>query len=157
MFRAGSGDNVCSLREHRSMSVTVIYNDRASSAPSALQRDGDLWLSFEDLRASTGWEHKPQGLCLGDRCVPIPPARTADFIGADGRFNLSAFARYLEAPVVHDDAASVWLFGESAALRAQALRSLDAPDFRLPDLDGNLHALSDYRGKKVLLLSWASW
>jgi hypothetical protein len=27
----------------------------------------------------------------------------------------------------------------------------------LPDLDGNLHRLSDYRGKKVLLSAWASW
>jgi len=37
------------------------------------------------------------------------------------------------------------------------LRSLEAPDFTLPDLDGKLHSLSDYRGKKVLLMSWASW
>lgn len=26
-----------------------------------------------------------------------------------------------------------------------------APDFQLPDKDGNLHSLSDYRGKKVVL------
>jgi peroxiredoxin len=32
-----------------------------------------------------------------------------------------------------------------------------APDVRLPDLDGNAHALSDYRGKKVLLYCWSSW
>ena len=30
------------------------------------------------------------------------------------------------------------------------LTSLDAPDFSLPDLDGKMHSLSDYRGKKVL-------
>jgi hypothetical protein len=143
--------------EEEVMAVTLIYDNRASRAPSAVENGGDLWLSFEDLRASTGWEQKPEGLCLGDRCVPVPPSRTSEFIAADGRFNLSAFARYLEQPVVHDDTASVWLFGESADVRGQALRSLEAPDFRLPDLDGNLHALSDYRGKKVLLLSWASW
>jgi hypothetical protein len=139
------------------MAATLIYDDRTSSAPSATHSGGDLWLSFPDLTASTGWEHKRQGLCLGDRCVPIPATRRGEFVSADGRFNLSAFARYLEQPVVRDDAAGVWVFGESAALRGQALRSLEAPDFRLPDLDGNLHALSDYRGKKVLLLSWASW
>jgi hypothetical protein len=139
------------------MAATLIYDDRASSAPSAEGNGDDLWLSFEDLSASSGWEHKPQGLCSGDRCVPLPPSRKSEFIAADGRFNLAAFARYLELPVVHDDAAAVWLFGESAALRRQALRSLEAPDFRLPDLDGNVHALSEYRGKKVLLLSWASW
>ena len=139
------------------MAVTVIYDDRASGASSAVEKNDELWLSFEDLTASSGWEHKPQGLCLGDRCVPIPPSRRSEFVAADGRFNLAAFARYVEQPVVHDAAAGVWLFGESAALRGQALRSLEAPDFRLPDLDGTLHALSDYRGKKVLLLSWASW
>ena len=30
-------------------------------------------------------------------------------------------------------------------------------DFELPDLDGKLHRLSDYRGQKVLLVTWASW
>ncbi|HSY78461.1 MAG TPA: redoxin domain-containing protein [Verrucomicrobiae bacterium] len=34
---------------------------------------------------------------------------------------------------------------------------MQAPDFELPDLDGKLHRLSDYRGKKVFLLAWASW
>jgi len=32
-----------------------------------------------------------------------------------------------------------------------------AADFALPDPTGRLHRLSDYRGKKVLLVTWASW
>jgi cytochrome c-type biogenesis protein len=39
----------------------------------------------------------------------------------------------------------------------QGLSSFDAPDFTLPDMNGNTHSLSDFRGKKVLLLTWASW
>ncbi len=31
------------------------------------------------------------------------------------------------------------------------------PDFLLPKLDGDLGRLSDYRGKKVLLIHFASW
>ena len=31
------------------------------------------------------------------------------------------------------------------------------PDFLLPKLDGNFGRLSDYRGKKVLLIHFASW
>ena len=43
------------------------------------------------------------------------------------------------------------------AERAKALASLDAPDFTLPDLDGWRHSLSQSRGKKVLLVAYASW
>ena len=32
-----------------------------------------------------------------------------------------------------------------------------APDFTLPDSTGRMHRLSDHRGKKVLLVTWASW
>lgn len=32
-----------------------------------------------------------------------------------------------------------------------------APDFTVYDLEGNAHALSDFRGKPVLLNFWASW
>ena len=32
-----------------------------------------------------------------------------------------------------------------------------APDFALPDLDGRVHRLSDFRGRKVFLATWASW
>jgi len=32
-----------------------------------------------------------------------------------------------------------------------------APDFALPDPSGRVHRLSDHRGKKVLLVTWASW
>ena len=94
----------------------------------------------------------------GDTCVPIPPAREADFVRDSGRkFNLAAFARHLNQPIVHDDKNGVWFFGEGAAARRSTMTSLEAPDFELPDLDGKMHRLSDYRGKKVLLAAWASW
>ena len=32
-----------------------------------------------------------------------------------------------------------------------------APDFSLPDTEGNLHRLSDYRGKVIFLNFWASY
>ena len=30
-------------------------------------------------------------------------------------------------------------------------------DIRLPDLDGRLHSLSEHRGRKALLIAYASW
>ena len=47
--------------------------------------------------------------------------------------------------------------GVTARERAAALASLEAPAFTLPDLGGRLHSLADHRGKKVLLVAYASW
>jgi hypothetical protein len=140
------------------MSVTIIYGDRSASVANATAEGNDLWFSLDDLRATTGWELKPQGACLGEVCVPIPAGRETDFIRADGnQFNLAALARQLNQPVVHDDAYAVWFFGEAVNARDSARQSLQAPDFTLPDLDGRLHSLSEYLGRKILLVFWASW
>jgi len=34
---------------------------------------------------------------------------------------------------------------------------LAAPDFTLPDMDGETHSLSEFRGKVVMLNFWATW
>lgn len=133
--------------------TTVLINGRAAEAMA--EGDG-LWLPIERLEAATGWELKPEGACLGERCVPLPRGHEAEF-ARDGRFNLAALANYLEQPLVRDTAHDVAVIGEAASVRADALRSLEAPDFTLPDLDGRMHSLSDYRGRKVFLVSWASW
>ena len=49
------------------------------------------------------------------------------------------------------------MLGASAGDRASQLASMEAPDFTLPDLEGHLHSLRDQRGKKTLLIAWASW
>jgi hypothetical protein len=139
------------------MAVTVIYDDQATSVANAQAQSNDLWMPLGELQAATGWELKPQGLCRDERCVPIPPGRRDQFLRSGDVVNLAALARQLGQPVVHDDAHGVWFFGESSDARRTALASLKAPGFTLPDLDGKLHSLSDYRGRKVLLLSWASW
>ena len=140
------------------MPITILYGDRPASVADATVEGGNLWLSTDDLHAATGWELKPQGACLGEVCVPIPSGRETDFIRADGRqFNLTALARHLHQPVVHDDQHAVCFFGEAAGARTDARQSPQAPDFTLPDLDGRWHSLSEYRGRKILLVSWASW
>ena len=140
------------------MSVTILYERGEYLAADARGEGDDLWLGLGDLRAATGWELKPEGACLGERCVPIPPGRDAEFVRDGGRrFNLAALARLLGNPIAHDDRHGVWAFGEAPAARNQALRSLDAPDFTLPDLDGRMHSLADYRGMKRILMAWASW
>lgn len=33
----------------------------------------------------------------------------------------------------------------------------DAPDFTVTDIDGNKHSISDYRGKNLIVIFWATW
>jgi AhpC/TSA family len=138
------------------MTIDIIFGERATAAVDAESTDGGLWLNGDDLKRVSGWEFKPQGFCKGDVCVPVPDARKSEFV-AGGRYNLAALANLLGQPVVSDAEYHAWCFGEAAAERKRMLTSLDAPDFSLPDLEGKMHSLSEYRGKKVLLVSWASW
>ena len=70
-------------------------------------------------------------------------------------FNLSEFARLLHQPVARE--AETWYFGPRAEVQNAFVGSLTAPDFTLPDVNGKPHSLREFRGKKVLLITWASW
>ena len=63
----------------------------------------------------------------------------------------------LGLPAAHDGKNAVWYFDPLSEDQDGYLKSLLAPDFKLPDVDGKLHSLSEFRGKKVLLITWASW
>ena len=58
-------------------------------------------------------------------------------------------------PLVHDEAAGLWSLGPESG--GKALTTATAPDFELPDRHGQPFRLSSLRGRKVLLLTWASW
>lgn len=136
--------------------TTLLCNDRTTEVRGARADGEELWLPLTELEAASGWELKPEGACRDGTCVPIPPARRAEFVQPEA-FNLAALWRHLDRPVLHDESGELWLFGEAAASRAAALETAQAPDFTLPDLNGREHSLSDYRGKKVFLLTWSSW
>lgn len=139
--------------------ATIIYDDKASEISPADEEAGQLWITTADLKRATGFELKPQGVCRGELCFPLPKARQEEFVRkSSGKtwFNLVAFANLVHQPVAHDTALSAWNFGLRAD-QSQTLSSLNAPEFSLPDMSGTLHSLSDFRGKKVLLLTWASW
>jgi len=115
-----------------------------------------LWVSANDALRATGWEAKPEGLCKSPVCVPLPRGRERGFVDG-GRINLAALWRHLDQPAVRSERGHAWVLSESARERKAALASLEAPDFALPDPSGRMHRLSDYRGKKVFLVTWASW
>jgi hypothetical protein len=145
---------------------TVIYDGKATelAAPSALTTSSDLWVTLADLTRATGFVVKPQGVCREELCFPLPSARKAEFVitrSTNGSkvqwFNLSAFARMLHQPVAYDASLATWYFGPRPETQNGYLQSLEAPNFTLPDMNGKPHSLADFRGKKVLIVTWASW
>ena len=122
------------------------------------ERGNSLWLSLELLPAVTGFESKPEGLCLADLCIPLPA--DGSWIKARGEvqyLNLSAFADHLDQVLLKGRDHNVWSLGRAPIVRGRGLGAGLAPDFELQDRQGRPVRLSDFRGKKVLLLTWASW
>jgi len=111
-----------------------------------------LWLTAADAARVTGWTLKPEGMCRDEQCVPLPSTA----IGA-GRVDVEALWRRLGNPVLCAEDRATWVLGAGADDRNAALAGLMAPDFTLPDLSGTRRTLSHLRGKKVLLVTWASW
>jgi hypothetical protein len=132
---------------------TILEGDRETRVDA--QIEGDLVrLTPSALEASLGWRLEDQGLCRGDVCVPI---REGAGIVVDGWIDLAAFAEQTQSALALDVSRAAACVTGSATERGAVLSSLVAPDFTLPDLDGKLHSLSDFRGKKVLLAVYASW
>lgn len=111
-----------------------------------------LWLTAADAARVTGWSLEPQGMCRDEQCVPLPSTA----IDA-GRVDVEAFWRHLGNLVLASDDRQTWVLGLGAGDRNAALAGLMAPDFTLPDLSGTPRTLSELRGKKVLLVTWATW
>jgi hypothetical protein len=129
--------------------MTTVLTD--TGAFSVDTTDG-LAVAPDDVERMTGWVLKPEGLCRGALCVPIPGA-----VRTDGRVDLAAFWRRLGNPVVTNAAGDVWALGAGAADRSASLQGLEAPDITLPDLAGVAHSIAELRGQKVFLTTWASW
>lgn len=140
---------------------TMIYDGKVTEvAARPAATPADLWITLADLKRATGFENKPKGVCRAELCFPLPKARKDAFLNKQGNttwFNLTEFARLVRQPVAFDAEQSTWFFGPRADEQNGFVATLKAPDFALPDMNGKLHSLSDYRGKKVLLLTWASW
>lgn len=131
--------------------ATVLYDGRAVTL-ARVSVDPDLWIEKADLPRVNGFELKPQGACRADVCIPVPKTMTRGTT-----FNLTAFAKRVGQHVVADTDARVWSFGEIPVVRGAFLDSRLVPDVTVPDRKGRPVHLSQFRGKKVVLVTWASW
>ena len=106
------------------------------------------------LPDALGWELKPEGLCRDHVCVPV---RDQSTIAVNGSLDLAAVAAALGRPSVVDTDVGIVAVALPAEQRRQAIDGLTAPAFTLADLDGADHSLEEWRGRKKLLVAFASW
>jgi hypothetical protein len=135
------------------MAQVTIIGDETKTVDATIDI-GRILVARDALPGAVGWELKAEGLCRADTCVPVPEP-SALLVG--DRLDLGAVADALGRPSVIDAGAGIAAIGLDAEQRRRALRSLVAPPFTLADLDGNLHELSEWRGRKRLLHAFSSW
>lgn len=138
--------------------VTVLFADRTVAFDKARVEIGELIVPAGMLPQVNGFTLKPQGLCAADVCIPVAEDAgwTKDVEGKT-YVNVSRVAEHLDQPVVGSKDGAVWSFGSVPRLQSSLLPAMNAPDFAVTDRKGKIVRLSDFRGKKVLLLTWASW
>jgi hypothetical protein len=125
--------------------ATILTDDAACTVASFTT------LTPSELRAVTGYELKPQGLCRDDICVPAAGLDTS------GGIDLWAAAAFLRRPLaIEDDTGDAALAAPVPAL-GESVVGQSVADLVLHDLDGNEVAWSAVGRKKKVLVTWASW
>lgn len=131
-------------------SATVLFGEKTVALDKVRSDSQDLWVHSKELPKINEFEVKPQGACRADVCIPLSKnLKSGDW------FNLTGFARKIGEQYVAGE--NVWSFGEIPVLRGGFYNSRIAPDFAVPDRKGRVVHLSDFRGKKALVITWASW
>lgn len=109
-----------------------------------------LDITADAFEAGTGWSPKPQGLCRGEVCVPAPGA-----LVANGRVDVAAAAAKLNMPIVHDATHKLWALGPASGGRA--LPTAVAANPVLQDRQGKPFAMSSMKGRRTIMVAWATW
>jgi hypothetical protein len=149
-FLLASASAPLALAASPTTTATVLFGEKAVALDKVRTVDENLWVLKNDLPRINEFEVKPQGACRADVCIPLSKTlKNGDW------FNLTGFAKKLNETVVVDQ--NVYSFGEIPVLRGGFYNSRIAPDFAVPDRKGKLVHLSDFRGKKTLVITWASW
>ncbi len=132
----------------------VINQEGVTVSVEVASNFGEFAVSLSDFTQATGWQLKPQGLCIDEVCVPV---RDSSRLTYSTSIDLVEFARVTGQNIVVDRQRQVAALGEGAESRGESMSSLAAPDFRLPDIHGRQVSFSDFNRRKRLLLAWSSW
>jgi hypothetical protein len=153
-FLLASASAPLALAAPATSSATVLFGENTVALDKVRtdvrENVQSLWVQKQDLPRINEFEVKPQGACRADVCIPLSKTlKNGDW------FNLTGFAHKIGETVVADQ--NVYSLGEIPVLRGSFYNSRIAPDFAVPDRKGKVIHLSDFRGKKTLVITWASW
>ncbi len=132
----------------------VINSSGIATSVEVVANFGEFAISLDDFAIVTGWQLKPEGLCFAETCVPVTDSSA---LTNSTHIDLVEFARVTNQNIVVDQKHKIAALGERADSRSEAMATLVAPDFRLPDIHGKQISFSDFNRRKRLLLAWSSW
>jgi hypothetical protein len=137
------------------MSLGLIVNHTGEIAQAEVGSEfGQFAIPLNDFEIITGWKLKPEGLCIDQICVAV---RDPKSLTNQTEIDIVEFARITNQNIVVDHVRKIAALGEHADTRSEAMTTLDAPDFTLPDIHGKQISFSDFNRRKRLLLAWSSW
>ena len=136
-----------------SMSTVTVLMPHESIEVEGQCVDDLVLVDRSSLTEVLGWELKPQGLCRESECIPVTES---DLLHAD-RVDLRAAASAVGVTSMLADDTDLVALSVPSQARSDVLTRRRAPNFVLPDLDGEDHSLEQFEGRKRLLVAFASW
>lgn len=132
--------------------ITVLSDETSVTEGSWI--DHEPYLNARSIEKVLDWELKPEGLCKNDVCIPLSnKVQVSD----EGLLNVADIANLVGHPTLVDSTLGIVTIGKSREIRSKALKDRIAPDFTLTDISGVDRSLSDWAGKKRLLVAFSSW
>ena len=110
-----------------------------------------LRVPASEFSSVTGWDAKPEGMCRGEVCIPAPGALD------NGAVNIETAAARLGMPIVHDTEHGVWSLGAATATGRTLATAVARFPSSLIDAMGRGFDFASLRGRRIIMIAWASW
>ncbi len=139
--------------------MVVLANDKSTKVTALKKGSDTLWIRADELKAATGFDLKKSGACYDplNICIPLLEDGFTQMEEGNQWLNVTKLSKRLEQACVVNEDKTVWSLGLIPEVRKAMLATAIAPDFEIEDINGDTFRLSDLRGKKVLIVTWATW
>ena len=139
--------------------ITIIANDNVTEVNAFSSDKKELWIREDELNSATGYTIKESGVCYDplNICIPLSEEGFIQNKSTHQWLNVSKLSERLEQACISSEDQFVWSLGLIPESRKVLLNSSKAPNFEIEDMNGETIKLSDFKGKKVLIVTWATW